>query len=209
MLRGPSAVLYGAGGSGGLLNAVSKRPDFKFGGQLGVEFGNFDRKQVQADITGGLNDAGTLAGRFVGVLRDGELQSKGQANDKYVLMPSLTWKPTADTDVTLIGMYQEEQLGTQTWRSLKAHPWPARRLLLNSLLTLRAATSVLLTDFPARGQAQNGADFIAARCRIVMLRPPRVAPLAPSLLAAALCCVSPDADANTGDDADEATVNAI
>lgn len=42
-----------------------------------------------------------------------------------------------------------------------------------------------------------------------MLRPPRVAPLAPSLLAAALCCVSPDADANTGDDADEATVNAI
>ena len=28
VLRGPSAVLYGAGSSGGLLNAVSKRPQF-------------------------------------------------------------------------------------------------------------------------------------------------------------------------------------
>jgi iron complex outermembrane receptor protein len=31
VLRGPSSVLYGAGSSGGLLNAVSKRPQFEFG----------------------------------------------------------------------------------------------------------------------------------------------------------------------------------
>lgn len=116
VLRGPSAVLYGAGSSGGLLNAVSKRPTFEFGGQVGLEVGNYDRKQVQADIHGGLTD--TLAGRFVGVLRDGELQSEGQANDKYVLMPSLLWKPTENTDVTALVLYQKEDLGTQTYLPL-------------------------------------------------------------------------------------------
>lgn len=116
ILRGPSAVLYGAGSSGGLLNAVSKRPDFAFGGSLGVEFGTDERRQVQADIHGGLTD--TLAARFVGVVRDAELQSDGQANDKYVVMPSLTWKPTADTDITLLFLYQEEDMGTQTYLPL-------------------------------------------------------------------------------------------
>lgn len=118
ILRGPSAVLYGAGSSGGLLNAVSKRPQFDFGGELGLEFGSNDRRQFQADLTGGLNDAGTLAGRFVGAVRDGELQSEGQANDKVVVMPSLTWKPTQDTEVTLIALYQKEDLGTQTYLPL-------------------------------------------------------------------------------------------
>ena len=116
VLRGPSAVLYGAGSSGGLLNAVSKRPTFEFGGQVGAEFGNYERKQVQADIHGGLTD--TLAGRFVGVLRDGELQSEGQANDKYVLMPSLMWRPTENTDITVLALYQDEDLGTQTYLPL-------------------------------------------------------------------------------------------
>jgi len=130
VLRGPSAVLYGAGSSGGLLNAVSKRPEFAFGGELGLEFGSFKRKQVQADITGPLNSADTLAGRFVGVVRDGELQSPGQKNDKIVAMPALTWKPGENTDVTLIGLYQKEDLGTQTYlpRTLSLDAPPGRRL---------------------------------------------------------------------------------
>ena len=44
VLRGPSSVLYGAGSSGGLLNAVSKRPQFEFGGELGMR--RYDRNAV-------------------------------------------------------------------------------------------------------------------------------------------------------------------
>ncbi|MET0533478.1 MAG: TonB-dependent siderophore receptor [Steroidobacter sp.] len=124
VLRGPSAVLYGAGSSGGLLNAVSKRPQFTADGEIGVQAGNFDRKQLQVDFTGPLGEA--FAGRFVGVLRDGELMSPGQKNDKYVVMPSLTWKPGENTEVTLIALYQEEDLGTQTYlpmsKTLQAGP---------------------------------------------------------------------------------------
>lgn len=116
VLRGPSAVLYGAGSSGGLLNAVSKRPKFDFGGELGLQVGNFKRRQLQADVTGPLSDQ--VAARFVGVARDGELMSPGQANDKYVAMPSLTWKPGDDTDITFLFLYQKEDMGTQTYLPL-------------------------------------------------------------------------------------------
>lgn len=113
VLRGPSAVLYGAGSSGGLLNAVSKRPQFTAGGEIGLQAGNWDRKQLQVDFTGPLGE--DFAGRFVGVVRDGDLMWEGQANDKYVAMPSFTWKPGENTDVTLIGLYQKEDMGTQTY----------------------------------------------------------------------------------------------
>lgn len=113
VLRGPSAVLYGAGSSGGLVNAVSKRPQFATGGEIGIQAGNWDRKQLQADFTGALSDE--FAARFVGVVRDGELMWEGQANDKYVINPSFTWKPSENTDVTLIGLYQNEDMGTQTY----------------------------------------------------------------------------------------------
>lgn len=113
VLRGPSAVLYGAGSSGGLLNAVSKRPDFDFGAELGVQVGNFDRRQLQADVTGPLGES--VAGRLVGVARNGELLSPGQPDDKYVVMPSLTWRAGDRTEITLIGLYQKEDMGTQTY----------------------------------------------------------------------------------------------
>lgn len=118
ILRGPSAVLYGAGSAGGLVNAVSKRPEFDFGGELGVQLGSNERRQLQVDVTGGLDGAERFAGRFVGVVRDGELQSEGQANDKVVAMPSVTWRPTADTEATVLVLYQEEDLGTQTYLPL-------------------------------------------------------------------------------------------
>jgi len=113
VLRGPSAVMYGAGSSGGLVNAVSKRPQFEFGGAFGLQIGNFDRQQLQVDVTGPLSES--FAGRLVGLVRDGELLSPGQKNDKYVVMPSLTWQPGERTEITLIGLYQEEDLGTHTY----------------------------------------------------------------------------------------------
>ena len=113
VLRGPSSVLYGAGSSGGLLNAVSKRPQFEFGGEFGLEAGDYSRLQLQADVTGAFNDQ--VAGRFVGILRNDELMAAEQPNDKTVLMPSVTWRIGDRTELTLIGLYQDEDIGTQTY----------------------------------------------------------------------------------------------
>jgi iron complex outermembrane receptor protein len=124
VLRGPSAVLYGAGSSGGLLNAVTKRPEFEFGGEVGVKVGNFERLQFQGDVTGPLSE--NVAGRFVGVARTGELLSDGQDDNRYTVNPSLTWHIGEDTELTLIGLYQKEDMGTHTYtptsKTLLANP---------------------------------------------------------------------------------------
>ena len=113
VLRGPSSVLYGAGSTGGLLNAVSKTPKFEFGGELGLQLGDYELALVQADVTGPLSEQ--FAGRFVGMYREGELMWDGQPNDKVVAMPSITWQIGERTELTLIGLYQDEDLGAQTY----------------------------------------------------------------------------------------------
>lgn len=109
VMRGPSSVLYGAGGPGGILNGASKTPKNDFGGEVGLVFGTDKRKQLQADVTGGMTD--TVSGRFVVLARDGESQW-GTPDDRILLNPSLTWEVTPDTDLTLIGLYQDDKQGS-------------------------------------------------------------------------------------------------
>ena len=91
VLRGPSSVLYGQGASGGIVNIVSKRPLFETEGEVAVEYGSFDRKQARIDVTGPLDEAGTLAGRLVAVVRDANQQTDRIGDDRIVVSPSLTW----------------------------------------------------------------------------------------------------------------------
>ncbi|WP_447728667.1 TonB-dependent siderophore receptor [Sphingomonas koreensis] len=113
LLRGPSSTLYGGGGAGGILNSVSKRPKTSFGGEIGLMYGTDDLKQLQFDITGPLADG--LSARFVGLVRDGNLQQESQQNDRITVMPAITFRPGPDTEVTFIGVYQRDRLGSQTY----------------------------------------------------------------------------------------------
>lgn len=107
VLRGPSSALYGKGNTGGVTNMVSKRPLFDNQFEVGLQFGSYDRKQAQFDLTGPLGD--TLAGRVVGVLRDSDMQTNEISDDRSVLAPSLTWKPGERTSVTLLTLFQKDE----------------------------------------------------------------------------------------------------
>ncbi|EJL33469.1 TonB-dependent siderophore receptor [Novosphingobium sp. AP12] len=113
VVRGPSSVLYGAGGAGGLFNGVSKRPKETFGAEVNLIYGTDDTHQVNLDVTGPITEG--ISARFVGVARDGELQQPGQKNDRLVAMPSITFKPGPDTEITVLGLYQKDNLGSQTY----------------------------------------------------------------------------------------------
>ncbi|MCK5750549.1 MAG: TonB-dependent receptor plug domain-containing protein, partial [Oricola sp.] len=115
VLRGPSSVLYGAGGPGGVLNGVSKTPESEFGGEVGFVAGTDQRIQVQGDVTGALTE--TVSGRLVGLWRDGETQW-GTPDDRTLINPSLKWAPGDNTEVTLIGLYQKDQNGSLGYQPL-------------------------------------------------------------------------------------------
>lgn len=108
VLRGPSSMLYGAGAAGGIINAISKRPAFQDGGEIGLQLGNFDRKQLQGDITGPLGDSGNVAGRLVGVIRDSGMQTDEIDDDRIYLAPSITWRGER-SNLTVLASYQRDE----------------------------------------------------------------------------------------------------
>lgn len=110
VLRGPSSVLYGQAAPGGIVNSITKAPEFTFGGEVAAQYGSFDRKQGQVDVTGPLNSSGTLAARFVGVIRDANNQVDFGKDDRLFLAPSLRFRSADErTDVVLSGLYQRDR----------------------------------------------------------------------------------------------------
>lgn len=107
VMKGPSSVLYGQGGLGGVVNSVSKRPQAEQAGELWAQYGSYNRKQIAADLTGPLNEEGSLLYRIIGLYRDSDTQVDHVEDNGYVISPSLTWRPNDDTSLTLLINRQE------------------------------------------------------------------------------------------------------
>ena len=112
IVRGPASVLFGQGSIGGIVNLVSKTPEFANAGEVGVTYGSYDRKEVLADLNGVAGN--TLAGRIVARVRDADTYVANVPDDRVMVAPSLTWRPSSQTDVTLLGLYQEDDAGSTT-----------------------------------------------------------------------------------------------
>lgn len=112
VFRGPASVLYGDTSTAGLVNLISKRPRADAASEIGVSFDNFGRKQVQMDSTGKVTKDGEWLYRFVGLFRDSGTQVDYVPDDRMLLAPSLTWRPTTNTSWTVLGVYQKDKTGT-------------------------------------------------------------------------------------------------
>lgn len=110
IVRGPASVLFGQGSIGGLVNLVSKTPEFKTGGEFNLVYGSFDRKEAMGDVNVALAD--NLAVRFVGRVRDADTYVDHVPDDRVMFAPSIRWQPTPDTDIVLTGLYQEDDTGS-------------------------------------------------------------------------------------------------
>lgn len=110
IVRGPASVLFGQGSIGGLVNLVSKTPEFTTGGEASLVYGSFDRKEAMADLNLALS--GNLAIRAVGRVRDADTYVDHVPDDRVMFAPSIRWQPTPDTDVVLNGLYQEDDGGS-------------------------------------------------------------------------------------------------
>lgn len=68
VVRGPTGLTQSNGEPGGTINAVRKRPTADFQASASAEVGSWDTYRTVGDISGSLNEAQTLRGRFVGIL---------------------------------------------------------------------------------------------------------------------------------------------
>ncbi|OBV36737.1 TonB-dependent siderophore receptor [Janthinobacterium psychrotolerans] len=67
VLRGASGMLRGSGSPSATVNMVRKRPTRTFQANLGLSLGSWDRRRLEADVSGPLNDDGSVRGRLVAV----------------------------------------------------------------------------------------------------------------------------------------------
>ncbi len=111
VLKGPASVLYGQAPVGGIVNYVSKRPQSETGGEISVDYGSFDFKQVRFDLTGPVSSDPRWSYRLTGVARDAGTQVDNVDNDRTAIQPALTFRPDKDTAITVIGEFQRDRMG--------------------------------------------------------------------------------------------------
>ena len=108
LLRGPSSVLYGQTGPGGLIDRISKMPTESRIGEIRLTTGSYDRLQGAFDV-GGAADAGHhVLFRITGLARDADTDLPGVPDNRLFLAPAVTFRDER-TSFTLLGHVQQDR----------------------------------------------------------------------------------------------------
>jgi TonB-dependent siderophore receptor len=99
VLKGPSAILFGSGLPGGVINYVTKKPTFKPHAAAELLFGSYGFKRFEADATAPVND--TLAWRGVFSHEDSEGFRDFDSRRRTLVNPTLALRLGTDTTVNL------------------------------------------------------------------------------------------------------------
>ncbi len=113
LVKGPTAVLYGQGQPGGFINIITKKPlstpafEVDFKGLLGA--GPYNRELgglFSFDFTGPVDQAGDVAVRVVGETGYTRGFRQNAYEQPIYVAPSLTWKLSPRTTLTVGGEYR-------------------------------------------------------------------------------------------------------
>ncbi|NOT84455.1 MAG: TonB-dependent receptor [Methylococcaceae bacterium] len=101
VLKGPASMLYGRIEPGGLVNLTTKKPLDTPYYSVEQQIGSYDFYRTQWDATGPLKNDGTLLYRFTGAYQNNNSFRDFISNDRVNIAPTITWKPSDATDMTL------------------------------------------------------------------------------------------------------------
>ena len=108
VLKGSSAMLYGNVSGGLIINMVTKKPKFNFGGEVSMRYGSYNLYKPIVDLYGPLSK--NLAFRIVGTYENAD-SFRDVVNTKRVYVnPSLLYKLGPKTTLLLEGDYLKSNL---------------------------------------------------------------------------------------------------
>ncbi|WP_330999038.1 TonB-dependent siderophore receptor [Mangrovicoccus algicola] len=110
ILKGPNGLFIGTGEPGGAVNMSLKRAQRDFGGYVSLSGQSFGRGRAEADVTGSLNDSGTLRGRAVFAYEDGDGFVDQQENGVAQAYGTVAWDVTPDTELTFTISHMERDI---------------------------------------------------------------------------------------------------
>ena len=100
VLEGPSAVLYGHGSAGGIVNRISRQPTSTSLGSLGITHGAFDQRRAELD-SGGPLGAGGLSYRLDAAAEDSGGFRGQYFLERYHVSPSVAFTASPSTRILL------------------------------------------------------------------------------------------------------------
>ncbi|HVZ64784.1 MAG TPA: TonB-dependent receptor plug domain-containing protein [Lacunisphaera sp.] len=120
VIRGPSALLYGVGNFGGVVNYLVKTPGEKAGGEFGAEFGSYGLMRGTLDYTSPITN--TLAFRVNAAVQTTDDYTDFASEHHYFVAPIVVWKPWANTEITLDTEYGKQKRDGIGFKDLRAVP---------------------------------------------------------------------------------------
>ncbi|MEO6286948.1 MAG: TonB-dependent receptor [Dyadobacter sp.] len=99
VLKGSSALLYGNVSGGVIINMVTKKPVFDWGGQVSMLFGSYGQYKPMVDVHGPITK--NLAFRVIGTHENANSYRDVVKTNRTYINPSLLYKISDKTDVLL------------------------------------------------------------------------------------------------------------
>jgi iron complex outermembrane recepter protein len=107
VLRGPQSTLFGKNASAGVISVVTREPQFEWGGNAELSFGNYNAFVAKGDVTGPLSENvafSLAAGANVreGYATDINLNIDTNERNRWFVRGQLLWEPTETIKFRLI-----------------------------------------------------------------------------------------------------------
>ena len=117
-IRGANAIMTGVGNPSATINYVRKRPTDSFQASASAMLGSWDRKRVEADVSGPLNDAGTLKARLIFAHEDRDSYIDFNHVDRNVYGAIVSWDVTPRLTATVGYTRQDNDADGVLWGAL-------------------------------------------------------------------------------------------
>ncbi|MEO6823197.1 MAG: TonB-dependent receptor, partial [Nitrosospira sp.] len=103
VLKGSNGMIFGRGGSGGVINRVTKEAGWTSVNEIALQYGSFSHKRVTADLGRAINDVAAF--RLNAMYEHSHTFRQGTELERGGVNPTFTFKPAARTKVVLNGEY--------------------------------------------------------------------------------------------------------
>ncbi len=117
-IRGATGMLTGTGNPSATINYIRKRPTRTFQADVTAGYGSWNNVRLTADVSGPLNEDGTVAGRFVYARTNTGSYLDYYGVDRSVYYGTLSWDITPKLKATAGYSQQDNNADGVTWGAL-------------------------------------------------------------------------------------------
>ena len=121
VVRGATGMMQGAGNPSAAINMVRKRPTKEFQASITGSAGSWDNYRSELDVSGPVNDSGSVRGRFVGAYHDKDSYQDYAGRERGVFYGVTEFDLTDSTTLT-VGASDQNDNNNINWGGLPVNP---------------------------------------------------------------------------------------